>query len=309
MKLLISFFIFCIVLFIYLHIQFHLKHSDDLEIYEIDISSKDKFDEICDIRQPLLFDFDNKKIIDTMNKDFIFNNYPAFELKIRNVKDNDKGELYIPLKITDTNKLLNEDKKSLYYSENNEDFLKETGMIKNMRYNDEFLRPHMVSNCNYDILMGSKHCCTPFRYEINYRNYLMVTQGSIKIKMAPPKSTRYLYPIYDYDAFEFKSPLLPWNIQPEYISDFDKIKCLELTLVPGKTLYIPAFWWYSIQFDDNTSVAFFKYKTYMNILAIIPYIIMYSLQILNTKRNIVKTIDFTTLTQAEQSSSSPASPL
>lgn len=294
MKLLLSFFIFCIVLFIYLHIQFHLKQSEELEIYEIDISSKDKFDEICDIRQPLLFDFDNKKIIDTMNKDFIFNNYPAFEVKIRNVKDNDKGELYIPLKITDTNKLLNEDKESLYFSENNEDFLKETGTIKNMQYNDEFLRPHMVSNCNYDILMGSKNCCTPFRYEINYRNYLMVTQGSIKIKMTPPKSSRYLYPIYDYETFEFKSPLLPWNIQPEYISDFDKIKCLELTLVPGKTLYIPAFWWYSIQFDENTSVAFFKYKTYMNILAIIPYIIMYSLQILNTKRNVVKTIDFTT---------------
>jgi len=299
MKLLLSFFIFCIVLFIYLHIQFHLKQSEDLEIYEIDLSSKDKFDEICDIRQPLLFVFDNQKIIDTMNKDFLFNNYPAFEVKIRNVKDNDKGELYIPLKITDTNKLLNEDKDSLYYSENNEDFLKETGAIKNMLYNDEFLRPHMVSNCNYDILMGSNRCCTPFRYEINYRNYLMVTQGSLKIKLAPPKSSRYLYPIYDYDTFEFKSPLLPWNIQPEYISDFDKIKCLELTLVPGKTLYIPAFWWYSIQFDENTSAAFFKYKTYMNILAIIPYIIMYSLQILNTKRNIVKTVVFTSPPQPQ----------
>ena len=43
----------------------------------------------------------------------------------------------------------------------------------------------------------------------------------------------------------------------------------------------------------------FKYKTYMNILAIIPYIIMYSLQILNTKRNIVKTVVFTSPPQPQ----------
>ena len=42
MKLIIGFFIFCLVLFIYLHIQFHLKTSEDLEIYEIDDASKDK---------------------------------------------------------------------------------------------------------------------------------------------------------------------------------------------------------------------------------------------------------------------------
>ena len=37
MEILIGFFIFCLVLFIYLHVQFHLKTSNDLEMYEIDI--------------------------------------------------------------------------------------------------------------------------------------------------------------------------------------------------------------------------------------------------------------------------------
>ena len=58
MKIIIGFFIFCLVLFIYLHIQFHLKKTEDLEMYEIDDPSKDKLEEICDIRQPVLFDFD-----------------------------------------------------------------------------------------------------------------------------------------------------------------------------------------------------------------------------------------------------------
>jgi len=51
MKIIISFFIFCIVLFIYLHVHFQLRTSDDLEVYELDEASKNKLEEICDLRQ------------------------------------------------------------------------------------------------------------------------------------------------------------------------------------------------------------------------------------------------------------------
>ena len=287
MKIIISFFVFCLVLFLYLHIQFHLKTSDDLEMYELDQASKDKFEEICDIRQPVLFSFDNQKICDTTNQSFILQHYYAFEVKIRNITyvDTTTTELFVPLPIHSAIKLFQEDKQSTHYSENNAEFLQETGVIKNMQYNDEYLRPYMVSNCHYDILMGTEGCATPFRYEINYRNFFLVTQGSAQIKMAPPKSTRYLYCVYDYENFEFKSPVNPWNPQPQYTADFDKMKCLEFTLTPGKTVYIPAFWWYSITFHKNTSISSFKYRTYMNNLAISPYIGMHILQLQNIKRN------------------------
>ena len=52
----IAFFVFCLILFLYLHVQFHLRTGDNLEIYEIDQASKDKMEEICDLRQPVLFD-------------------------------------------------------------------------------------------------------------------------------------------------------------------------------------------------------------------------------------------------------------
>ena len=225
--MIIGIFIFCVVLFIYLHVQFHLKTGEDLEMYEIDEPSKDKLEEICDIRQPVLFDFDNQKILETSNKTFITNNYNAFELKIRNAKENDANtELYIPLPLHAAIKLFDEDKNSNYYSENNKDFLEETGVVKNFKYNDEFLRPYMVSNCNYDILLGSNDTFTPFRYEINYRNYFLLTQGSAQIKLAPPHSIKYLYPVYDYENFEFRSPVNPWNPQAKFVADFDKIKCL-----------------------------------------------------------------------------------
>ena len=300
MEIIIGFFIFCLVLFIYLHVQFHLKTSEDLEMYEVEQPSKDKLEEICDLRQPVIFDFDCQKIVESSNKSYISNNYNAFEIKIRNVKETDpNSELYIPLPLHAANKLFNEDNNSTYFSENNNEFLEETGVIKSLKYNDEFLRPYMVSNCNYDIMMGSANTCTPFRYEINYRNYYLLTEGSAQIKLAPPHSIRYLYPNYDYENFEFRSPVDPWSPQPKYIADFDKMKCLEFTLTPGKTLYIPAYWWYSIKFNKNTSISCFNYRTYMNNIAVAPYIGMHALQIQNVKRNIVKKASIDELNKPE----------
>jgi len=288
--------IFCIVLFFYLHIQFHLKTSDDLEIFEMESSSKERLEEICNFRQPVLFDLEpeHNKIIHTTNKDFLLEQYPVFEIKIReDIREfeDELKELYIPLPFHTACKLFQEDKKSHYFTENNQDFLTETGAIKNMQQNDEYLRPDLVSNCHYDILMGSTGIVTPFRYDINYRNYYMVTQGSIQIKLAPPKSTKYLYPINDYENFEFRSPINPWKIQDRYKNDFDKIKCLEITLIPGKCFYIPAYWWYSFKFSANTSVSCFHFRTYMNNVAISPHIFMFTLQNMNVTRKTVKQLD------------------
>jgi hypothetical protein len=227
--------------------------------------------------------------METTNKSYISNNYQAFEVKIRNNKEFDSNiDLYVPLPMHAAIKLFDEDNNSTYFSENNTDFLEETGVIKNMKYNDEFLRPYMVSNCNYDILFGSAGTCTPLRYEINYRNFLILTEGSAQIKLAPPYCTKYLYPIYDYENFEFKSPINPWNPQDKFKTDFDKIKCLEFTLSPGKTLFIPPYWWYSIKLNKQTSISCFHYRTYMNNIAVLPYIGMHGLQLQNVKRNIVK---------------------
>lgn len=301
LKIFIAFFVFCLVLFIYLHINFHLKVGNDLEVYEIEQGSKDKLEEICDIRQPVIFDFDNSKIIEYSNKTYLSNNYPAFEIKIRNSKDTDyNSEIYIPLPLHSAEKLVKEDTSSSYFSENNSDFLQETGVIKSFQYNDEFLRPYMVSNCNYDIMIGSQDTVTPFRYELNYRNHFLVTEGSVIVKMAPPKSTKYLYTVYDYENFEFRSPVNPWSPQKQYSADFDKIKCLEVTLTPGKTLHIPAYWWYSIKFSKDSSISCFRYRTYMNNAAITPHIAMYALQIQNVKRNTVKKMDINQLNETKQ---------
>ena len=291
-ELFTSVFIFCIVLFIYLHVHFHLKKSNDLEIYEIEHISKNKLEEICDLRQPVLFDFDDDKILQVSNKEYLLNNFRSFEVKIRNSKDTDyESEIYMPLPFHSAIKLFTEDKLSTYFSENNSDFLQETGINKIFQYNDEFVRPYMVSNCNYDILFGSNGTITPLRYELNYRNYFYISEGSVTIKLAPPKNSKYLYTVYDYENFEFRSPINVWSPQEEYISDFDKIKFLEVNLTKGKIIQIPAYWWYSIKFNVDSCISSLKYRTYMNNLAITPNIILHGLQLQNIKRYSVKKID------------------
>ena len=282
--------IFCLVLFLYLHVYFQLKTSNDLEIYEIDNPSKDKLEEICDLRQPVLFQFQNERIFESCKRANILDTYGAFDIKIRNVKQSaadDEDNLYVPLAFSNALNVLREDTAQKYLIENNSEFLEETGIIKSYRYNDVFLRPYMVAQCNYDLLMAAERTRTPFRYELNYRNYFFVTEGEVRIKLAPPKSSRYLYVNKDYENFEFRSPVNPWEVQAKYKPDFDKIKCLEVTVAAGQIIFMPAYWWYSMEFAPITSVCSFKYRTYMNNVAILPHLFLRFLQRQNVKRNMV----------------------
>ena len=290
MEMIIGFFVFCLVLFIYLHVMFQLRTSDDLEVYELDDSSKDRMEEICDMRQPVIFGFDNDAIVKYTSRDYIVSNYHAFEVKVRDANDIEGDNACLPLQLSHAIKLFEEDKTKAFFSENNSQFLQETGVIKNLQSNDEFIRPYMVASCEYDIMMGTSGGTTPLRYDVNYRNYYCVTQGNVEIKMIPPRSSKYLSAVNDYENFEFRSPINPWKVQSLYASDFDKVKCLEVTLQLGQTIYIPAYWWYSIRFSKSASLSCFRYRTYMNNVAILPKTIMYLLQNQNVKREVAKKV-------------------
>jgi len=284
--------IFCMVLFIYLHVHFHLKTSDDLEVYQIEQPSKERLEEICDIRQPVVFDYPNERLLEVCCRDSIRDTYGAFDVKVRNVSVplDDEEEMHMPLALTSALSAAADDKQAKYLIENNRDFLDETGMVKAFKYNDEFIRPYMVASCQYDYATASSGLRTPFRYDVNYRNYYLVTEGDVRVKLAPPRSSRYLYPHNDYENFEFRSPINPWDVQQQYKADFDKIKCLEVSLQRGQMISVPAYWWYSFEYGAAASVASFKYMTYMNTVAILPKLVMRILQTQNVKRKVAEEI-------------------
>ena len=198
MNLLYHILIFCLVLFIYLHVYFQLKTSNDLEIYEIEQPSKEKLEEICDLKQPVVFDFYNERLIDSCRQETILATYGAFDVKIRNIgplMENSKDDgvvLYVPIAFSNAVRVIGEDTDAKYLVERNGDFLEETGLEKTYKHNDLFLRPPLVAACQYDFIMGSKDIKTPLRYEVNYRTYFLITEGDgMRVKLFPPKSAKF----------------------------------------------------------------------------------------------------------------------
>lgn len=285
MNIIIIILIFCVVLFLYTHIYFHLKTSNDLEVYEIGNISKERLEEICDIRQPVVMNYAINQL-ELLKEDSIISNYGSFDIKLRNtLDDNVSNEIYLPIILKNGIKLLNDDSGN-YISENNGEFLDETALKKSLIEKDEYFRPYMLAQNNYDYIIGSLHSTTPFRYSLNYRNYFIALNGKITIKLSPPKSQKYLHLIKDYDNFEFKSLINPWKVSKEFSQDFDKIKCMEIVLEPGKMIFIPAYWWYSFKFEERkSSIISLRYSTFMNILAILPHLFLSFLQKQNIKHN------------------------
>jgi hypothetical protein len=285
---------FCIVLFIYIHINYQLSTSNDLEIFELENPwSKEILDNICYNKQPIKFNFSNDEILKNINLSFIEQKYNAFDIKIRNIKDNKDNKLHLPFSIGEISKLFENDSNGNYITENNEDFLNESALIKIFKHNDNNLRPPWVSNCKYDFISGTKNSIIPLQYKISYRNFIMVTEGSVNLKLISPDYTKYLHLDKDYENFYFNSPINCWDTQKEYQIDYNKVKSLEITLQQGDIVYIPSYWWYSIKFNQISSLASFYYSTYANTIAILPDLFVNFLQNQNIKHRINNIIETT----------------
>jgi hypothetical protein len=70
----------CIVTVLYIHIHFQLHTSNDLEIYEIAMPTKPKLEEVCNFKQPVLFDYYEETIsqctLDSLDE------YSAFDVMV-----------------------------------------------------------------------------------------------------------------------------------------------------------------------------------------------------------------------------------
>jgi hypothetical protein len=262
------------VVLLYLHVIYQLKTSNDLEIYEIDLPIKSRLEEVCNLRQPIVFIHYNESIQKCVQSQFI--EYHAFDITVI-----DDSNVKVPLQLEKAFQLFKKDKK--YYSARNEDFLNETMIKRNYEDLDYSLRPPMVCKIQYDLLFGSQGATTPLCYSNYYRNFFYVTNDTVTIKMAPPKNSKYLHVVYEYETHDYYSPINPWTPQEQYKSDIDKVKFLEITLRKGQLLFIPAYWWYSIQLNKEACVCTFQYRTVMNIVSILPEICLGLLQQSNTK--------------------------
>jgi hypothetical protein len=308
MTFFINFFLFLIVLFLYIHITAQFKKSEDLEVYEMDYSDNTHLQEVCDVKQPVLFEFKNiiPDFFEKMNSDTIDDSYDVsdYDLKIKETDDyyneNIESVDYLVLPFRSSQKLLTSDTNNRYFTENNDDFVVESGMVKQFQRCDVYLKPSRVVQTKYDILMGSKDVYTPLRYHTLYRHFLSVNSGKITVKMTPFKSTKYLYPNHDFENYEFLSPVNVWKPQKKYLHEMDKLKFLEFDVYAGSVLYVPPYWWYSIKYVENdTLVCGFTYNSIINCVANSGNWARYFLQQNNIHKKMTKTKEDIRISETE----------
>jgi hypothetical protein len=298
-----TFFIFVVTLFLYIHITAQWKTSNDLEIYEADFVSASQLQDVCSVKQPVIFKFDKPgqltdptilRFFDKFNPNH-FEKYDNIDIRIKDRQDyvtaeKDPAIISVPLSFRSARRLLTTDTNAKYLSEKNETFLEESGLDRLYQPLDNILKPPLNAYIKHDMVIGSPHVTTPFRYHLETHHFIAVTRGKIHVKICPPKYSNVIPHFKDYENYEFWSPL---NIEsPKYKDVCQRIKILHVDVHPGDILFLPPYWWYSMQFsgDANTTVATLTYDVAMNVLAQSNHWGLYYLQQSNIKKRPAKNI-------------------
>jgi hypothetical protein len=105
-----------LVVVVYIHIFFQLKTSDDLEIYEIQMPSKQKLEEVCNFKQPVVFNYTEETLMNCNVSSL--QEYLAFDVYVW-----DEQHVKVPLPLEQAMELF---KTKKYATMNNSEFLNET---------------------------------------------------------------------------------------------------------------------------------------------------------------------------------------
>ena len=297
-----AFFIFILILFFYIHITAQWKTSNDLEIYESDYESPTQLQEVCAVKQPVVFKFQKEPVANTFFEkcqSAKFEKYDNIDVRIKDRQDYNKSTGskdtsidYVPLSFRSARRLMMTDTNAKYFSEKNQTFLEESGLDRLSHSLDALLKPHLSAYTKYDILLGSPLVTTPLRYHLESHKFIAVSRGKITVKLCPPKYSKIIPTNRDYENYEFWSSLNPGSNSPKDKELLQKIKFLDIEVNSGDVLFVPPYWWYSITFsgDPETTVASFTYDVAMNIAAQSKHWGLYYLQQSNIKNKPAKTI-------------------
>jgi len=302
--MLVTIVIFIVLFFLYVHINAHYTKNEDLEIYETDYTTNKDLQDVCNLKQPTLFEFSQScpELFENENYtlDKLCKKYDKYFVKVKDSTDyftDPPTEIVdaVPLSLGNYRILAMTDSKKRYYTDNNEFFIEDAAL--SVSKVDEYLKPNFSVKTSYDIIAGSAGTSMPMQYHNHFRRFLIVTSGRIHVKMTPWKSNKYLHPLTDYDNYEFRSAMNVWspdsNKSDKIRADYDRIKFTEFDVHKGYALYIPPYWWYSLQFAENitdTVILSATYDSAVSIIANSTDLLKHFLQIQNNKEIITRTL-------------------
>ncbi len=311
--------VFLCILFLYVHVTSLWKCSNDMEVYEADFESANQLQEICQVKQPVLFHIDGREAGVFLDKfrAAAMEKYDHYDVAVKERADYfrnaerfatvdpttaDLAVDSLALSFRSARRLLAMDKRAQFFTEGNTGFLEESGLLPLAQSMDVYLKPPLSAYAKYDLMMGSPGANTPLRYRLETHQYFVVTSGKIRVKLCPPKYSKTLPLVKDYEHYEFWSPVpppfdpvatenAPASNHP-FAQVLHKTKFLDVAVARGQVLFVPAYWWYSVQFSGNadTTVAHFVYDTVVNIAAQANHWALYYLQQNNIKVRPAKTL-------------------
>ena len=104
MNWILFFIVFSITYFIYIHLRYHYKKVNDLDIYDMGFVNKKQLEEVCVFRQPVTFALEEKDLESYFNSDALSNNFSRTTFNIYDVSSN--HIVSTPLTMVDVKKII-----------------------------------------------------------------------------------------------------------------------------------------------------------------------------------------------------------
>jgi hypothetical protein len=263
--------LFFLVLIVYLHIRFHLKKNNDLDVIYLEQRDAGQFEEVCRLLSPVKF----RCAVMPFDVRSVFNKFDKYNVNLRKNKE----RVCLPIKLKDAVEFLTKEESMGYYSERNGEFIAETLLVTDFEKSGAYMKPTLSLMPKYDVLIGNKGTYTPLQYKNDYRTCLVVSSGSCRVRLFNPNSMKYLNIDKDYEAYEFSNV-----VNDPFKDEMAKTQYVDVILGgPGDSVFIPPYWSYSVMFDDLTVIAQFSHNTPMSFLSVTGDLIRYMFQQQNVK--------------------------
>ena len=264
---------FLVVLFVYIHIQFQLSHSQEKDVYVLDVPVTIPIEEIFELKQPVVMHLHDQTLTGDLTKNILSEQFPKFDMS---VYDNTREvtHAHILSSCSATKELFNDDTESRYYTEKNYNFVNTippNNIFKGMLQKHQLFEPPLCSRKLFDIMFGSHNSTTSTQYSVMYRNIFTVTKGNLHVKMIHPNLASEhkitVKPNYTDMSFFAEGNIDLWG------DKYDET--IELVVKEGETFSIPPYWLYSFRYEHDTFVTCSYFNSYMTEIATLPHTVLY----------------------------------
>ena len=284
--------IFIILLFVYVHIRYHIRPGTEPIIYELTDPSRALLHDTIHHKQPVKF---STSLGDEIGLEWgqIVRTHSTYHVNV----SGDGGATVVEMPVVglregvdgegvgvggdgdDTTTPTNHH--HLLYG--NERFIAETSLVEKFTNVSHLLRPHMMTRATYDLIgsVGSGDTDQPTRTPHAHTHtvptassahitYLICTAGSVNVRLCSGKYTSRI--CRNASLAEKISHLSFWDNSGNIVNEelLAQIDTQDTVVGPGYAIAIPAHWWYSLELSPDTSVAMLRYRSAMNELASLP---------------------------------------